>query len=249
MNKKRREIETIIYTTFNILDPSGYNTKKYKELFKGMSDDKFDIWMKKFFASESDHFYLEITPFEDDEVSFDAIQKAADYLEVPLNETMFMPFQNPDGDPIATIDPVPVGYLHSKRLQQILSKKNSFSHSIDMRNQKTGQLMGEDKGGRLSDTENFALAAINAPMAQREYLGPKADDMKMKQAMLKDIANTGHVQMKNLPSRPENKVSLNTLDVYLTGGSLVNDLVTPGLMFKKTLDESKKDDLLSQKYK
>lgn len=117
MDKKRQEIEKLIYDAFNILDKTGTNTKTYKAFFSHMTDKEFNSYMKNFLNNDSENFYLEIHPFVDGrEPKITDIKECADMLGVPLTENMWMPFANPDGEPLRTVAPVPVGYLHMKRL-------------------------------------------------------------------------------------------------------------------------------------
>ena len=247
MNAKRKKIEEMIYGVFDRLDKTGTNTKKYKAIFSRMDDKAFNSYMKKFFADDSRNYYLEILPFER-EPKLEHIKEAADYLKVPLEEYVYLPFSNPDGEPLRTRYKVPVGYIHIKRLQQILSKKNSFSVNIENRNVKTGQVISDDKNARVSDIENFALVAIGADEALKEFMGPRADDMIMKQQMIKDIHRDGYVALNSLKSDIKDKQALNTLDVYFMGAGILTDLVTPGLMFRKTLDDRKEQETIKEKY-
>lgn len=137
MNAKRKAIEEIVYKTFSALDKTGSNTVHYKTLFSKMNDAEFDKFMKNFLNDEDQNFYLEIEPYVK-EPSMDDIEEAAKILGVPLYEKVTMPFINPNGEPIVTSYEVPVGYVPLKRVQQILTKKNTMSTNISKRNPKTG---------------------------------------------------------------------------------------------------------------
>jgi hypothetical protein len=109
LNSKRKQVEELIYKVIGILDKSGENLKRYKSVFSGMTDEAFDKTMKKFLADDTENFYLEIVPFES-EPKMEDIKEAADYLKVPLEEYVYMPYINNDAeDPIRTAYPVPVG--------------------------------------------------------------------------------------------------------------------------------------------
>ncbi len=250
MNAKRAKIEKLIYETMDLLDKRGVNSNFYKTLFGNMTDTQFDAYMKDFLQDDSQNFYLEVEPFKPGgEPSMQDIENAADHLGVPLTENMWMPYINRDGEPIRTIAPVPVGYIHIKRLQQLLSKKNTMSTSIAQRDAKFNQVTSADKSGRVSDSENYALVAINADLAMREFMGARADDSVKKQQMLKDIATFGTTSLKDMPDDIENKVSLNLLDVYFTGCHIQTDLITPGLQTIYTQNMKKAKDLQQEKYK
>ena len=135
-----------------------------------------------------------------------------------------------------------------KRLQQMLFKKNSVPTSTALRNQKTGQLTGHDKGGMLTDAENFALSTIGAEYAQREFMSVRSDDIKGKEQMLKLIQRDGYFNLKDIDSTLSDKTTLNTIDILLIGAGIKSDLVTPGLALNRTIEEKKKKDLSSEKY-
>lgn len=234
---KRKNMETMIYDVFTALDPSGANTEKYKNMFSSMTDKQFDDFFKKFFKDENQYLLLDIIDYER-ELKMEQAEKAAKILDVPLFEKVAIPFANDDKDnPVVTKHSVPVGYLHIKRVQQILSKKNTTSTDISSRSALTGQVVGKDKNARDTDMENFALVTLGAEQSLREFLGPRSDDHVMKMEMYSDIAKNGYVSLDNLTDKVENKTTLNTVDTYFIGMGIKSDLVTPGLVIKKTLNE------------
>jgi len=245
---KRKKMEDLIYGTFNILDKTGKNTQKYKERYSKMSNEQFDKEMKKFLNNPDAYFYLEIEPYAV-EVSMKEAQKAADFLKVPLFEHVIMPFANPEGDPVVTQQPVLTGYIHIKRVQQMVSKKNSMSIHIGQRNPKTGMVSGDDKNARASDVENIALIAVGAKDSMKELIGARSDDLRAKTEMLKRIKDDGYVSLEDIPSNKTDKVALNTLDVFFTCAGLKTNLVTDGLALPRTLNNLNKDvSSISAKY-
>lgn len=230
----RKQMEETIYSVFDALDPSGITTTRYRDMFKPMSDTQFDNFFKEFFADENLYLTLDTVDYERD-LKIENVEKAAKIINVPLFEKVVMPFANGDkNNPVISKFEVPVGYVHVKRVQQILFKKNSTSTDITQRSALTGQVTGKDKNGRESDNENVALLALNSTAILQEFMGPRADDMVMKQEMYAQIAKKGFVSLEELPNNVENKTTLNTLDVYLMGMGIQSDLVTPGLILKNT---------------
>lgn len=234
---KRKKMESLIYQVFDALDETGTNTKKYKDMFSKMSDKEFDDFFKQLFSNEDEYLVLDVVDYERD-LRIEHVEKAANILGVPLFEKVVMPFVNMDTEnPIVTKYEVPVGYVHIKRVQQILSKKNTTSTDISSRSALTGQVVGKDKNARDSDAENFALVTIDAENTLREFLGPRADDLVMKNEMYSEISRKGFVSLEELTSDVNNKITLNAIDVHLIGMGIKSDLVTDGLMVKKTLNE------------
>ena len=206
-------------------------------MFSKMSDTQFDKWFKDFFDNPKAYLVLNICDYENT-IQLDDIEDAAKVLNIPLFETVYMPYVTMDKKKtIATPIPVPVGYLNIKRTQQTISKKNGLSTSIDTRSALTAQVTGADKNGRESDLENTMLASLGMVNTMRELNGPRADDMSMKNQMLHDIALNGYVKLEDLDDDVENKTTLNTVNVFLLGMGLDSDLVTKGLMLPASLKD------------
>ena len=234
---KREKMEKLIYDTFNALDPTKANTKKYQEMFSSMTDAQFDKFFKELFKDPSLYLILNICDYEID-LKIEDIEKAAKVLNIPLFEKVAFPHYTMDKNKvIVTKEKVPVGYCHVKRTQQTLAKKNGLSTTVDSRSSLTGQVTGGDKNGRESDLENSMLISLGMTEVLKELNGPRADDPVMKQQMYTAINTKGYVSLEDMDSDPANKTTLNTVDVYLLGMGLNSDLVNKGLMTKKTLNE------------
>lgn len=123
-------------------------------------------------------------------------------------------------------------------MQQILSKKNTTSTDISKRSAITNQVVDKDKNARISDQETFSLITINATDSLRELLGGRADDSVMKTEMYSEINKKGYVSLDELTNNPNNKTTLNTVDVHLLGMGIKSDLVTKTLALPKTLKEN-----------
>ena len=212
-------------TVMNKLDPSGENAKIYHEKLDKMTDAQFDKWAKAFFADEKQNLYLEIVEYERD-LSLEQIEDAAKFLGVPLYERVAIPYLNGDPELVTvTPTPVPVGYIHIKRMPQSVHHKNSGSTSIRRRSSKTGQVTGEDKNGRNTDVETYSLSAYGATNTLAEFLGPRADDEVKKNQMYAAIEADGACYASQLHSTQEDKVAINTLDVYYNGQGFSTNLV------------------------
>ena len=234
---KRAKMEKLIYDTFSALDPTGANTKKYKQMFSGMTDAQFDKFFKEFFKNPNSFLILTVCDYNID-LRLEHIEKAANILKIPLFEKIACPHYTMDkNNVVVSKEAVPVGYCHIKRTQQTLAKKNGLSTTVDSRSSITGQVTGGDKNGRESDLENSMLISMGMTEVLKELNGPRADDPVMKQQMYSAIATKGYVSLDDMDSDPANKTTLNTVDVYLMGMGLNSDLVTKGLMTKKTLRE------------
>ena len=228
-NTKKSKMTSLIYKCFDAFDPTGFNTKRYKDLFNPMSEAKFKSFMKEFFENEYHYLTFEMVDYER-EVQIENIEKAAKVLNVPLYERVTFPhFTMDTEDAIVTPAPIPVGYINLKRPQQTVMKKNGMSTSINKRSAITNQATGEDKNGRESDLENCMLTSLNMPNTIKELNGPRADDSVMKKEMLQSIANRGYFTLSELTDDLTNKTTLNTVDTFFLGMELKTDLVTKSL--------------------
>ena len=236
-HSKRLEMERYIYSVFSTLDPTGTNTDFYRSFFSKMTDKEFDNFFDGFVKDENAYLTLTVTAFEND-ITMDAIEKTAKLMNEQLYEYVVMPYGSKDKDkPIMTPYPVPVGYIHEKRVQQTAIKKNSTSIDISERDAKTAQVVNHDKNGRESIDENYGLITYGAKKAAKEFMSFRADDMKMKEEAYTKIRQNGFVSQNDLTDRVENKTTLNMLDTYLICMGIKSDLVTGGYLVTKTLNK------------
>ena len=243
----RNRIEKRILDTFSILDKTGDNTAKYKQILKNMSDKE----LEDFLNNDDENFYLEIEAYKREPKMSD-IEETADFLGVPLYEYVALPFlegEDPEDGISTTPVPVAVGYLHMKRVQQMLNKKNSMSIHVNKRQGKTGQVIGSDKNSRVSDVENINLIVAGLTETMKEFNGPRADNLKAKAEMANAISTNGFVSQKDYSNNKKDKVALNTLDVFFTAAMIKTDLITDGLLLPRTLEQKKDNGSISMKYR
>jgi hypothetical protein len=238
MNRaKRKEMEDLIYTFFDLFDPSGRNTEYYRNKFKSMSDAEFDQYFKLLFEQDDPYLTATMVDYENP-LKIENIEKAAKFLDVPLFEKVVLPYASQDpNNPIITKHECLVGYLNIKRLQQLNFKKIGISTDISERNMITGQVAGHDKNSRNSDQETIALLTVGANVSLKELMSMRADDMVMKAEMNKKIARDGYVAMDELTDKLSNKTTLNSAAVFFIGAGLMTDLVMNDYFLPKTLDE------------
>jgi hypothetical protein len=228
IKEKRKYVMDYVCRMYDTLDPSGTNTQKFRKEWEPLSDEEFSKKMEKFLNDDSiKGFYLEIIEFERD-LSLENVFECAKQMNIPLFENVALPHINGDPDnAIVTPEPVPVGYIHAKRMQQTLLKKNSGSIHIEQRNPKTGQVNGDDKNAVTSNVETYSMVATDSNDALRELLGPRADNMTAKNEMYNAINRDGFVSLNELSNRQEDKVAVNTLDEYFMMQGLRTNLVYP----------------------
>ena len=222
---RRKVFMDYLDSILNTLDPSGANSKLYHEKFDKMSDNQFDSYIKRFFEDDKQNFYLEIVEYERD-LTMENINACADMMGVPLYERIALPYLTGDKENVlVSKTKVPVGFIHEKRMPQTLMKKSAASIKIENRNPKTGQVVGEDKNARNSDSEVYSLATLGAMSALKEFMSARADDTKSKNEMYAAIAKNGYVSLEELSDDPYSKIGLNTFDVYFLMQGLRTNMI------------------------
>lgn len=237
MVSNRKEIEQLIYDTFDAMDPSGMNTERYRNEFSNMDDTQFEKFMKDFLKNPDENFILEIAEFEND-LTMDNMEKAAKVLGIPLYEYVYMPHLTMDKKNIVVSkEKCLVGYINVKRTQQLLHKKNGISVSNEKVSALTGQVTAKDKNSRDSDIEATLLVSLDADAILQELHGPRADDMVMKREMMNSIATKGYVSLEDLPNVPTNKTTLTSVNTYIIGSQLKSDLISDSYILPKLSNE------------
>lgn len=235
----RKKAEKMVYDVMNKLDPSGVNTKKYKEMFANMTDTDFNKFMISMWEDDSMNFVLDIVDHER-ELTIDMVQDAANVLGIPLEEYVIMPFINMDRDnPVVSKCKYITMYIIDKRMQQMTQKKNSTSIHINSRSATTGQVDGDDKNGRSSDVENAALITIGAVNSARELNGFRADGLQRKNKAYSDITTNGYVSLEEVEASAGigDRTVLNTIDTFYLGMGIKTDLIDDSLILNKTIKE------------
>ena len=221
---KRPKIEKLMKSVFNTLDKTGLNTKRYQDELFSLDDAAFFRYIKKLTSNPRYNLELQVLPGKN-EPNLEEINAALDILGVPEKEYVYMRHEGNKNNPLRTRYKQTVGYIHIRRLQQLLSKKNTYSLSIKQRNQKNNQVTGHDAIARISDLEVNALKAINADSILRELMGPRADSSDMKTDLYTQISTYGYSELNIMEGSLRNKRTLNTVSQYLIGAGLDNDLL------------------------
>ena len=235
MNAQRKKAEALIYKFFDAIDPTKANSAFYKEMFSKMSDEQF-----KKFCERRLPFRLQTKAFEA-ETNPDKCIKGLKAIGVPTLEKVTLPsvYTNKDGIPVTSNNEALVGYLNLKRLKQLATKKSGYNTNIDVRNPKTGQIVGNAKGVE-SDRELESLVLQNMDATIAEFSHAKGDDMEAKNKMYNQINTTGQVSLKDLKSDKSDQVARTTVDVYLIGSGIMTNLIEEDYMTPYTLSMKKK---------
>lgn len=230
MDKKRQEVEILVYKVMDELDPTGTNSTHYKEKFSNMSDAQFTKFLKTTFPFR---FYSK--PFEI-EPTMTNIKNAADTLGIPLTEKVSLPYlyKDKNGNPVKTKE-CAVLYTNTKKMKQFVTKKNGMSLDIDNRDMRTGLLNGVDKNGKMSDREFESLIINGNDETIKEFSRFRADAMEQKSQALNTINLTGTLSLSDLKSESDEVLSRNMLDAYFIGAQLKTNLISDTYQLNSTI--------------
>ena len=244
MTDKRKQIEDLVTKTLSLMDPSGINTKKYQDMFAKMSDQQFTQWITALLKDDKSNFRLDVEEFGGGArvLKYENVEKAADFLGVHIYEHVYLPHlsSNPNR-PIRTKQPVLVGWLNVKRTQQLVSKKTGLAAGDNDRDELTGIIKGDDKGGTTTAIENEVLAGVGADIIISEISGARGDNVKEYDNMLKEIAETGSVKLADIKTNAYDKPTLLMADMYFMAMGLKTDLISESYYgvgkIKKIIDQ------------
>jgi hypothetical protein len=234
--KKFLRIKDLVLGVVSRLDnQKKLNIKRYTDMFDVFekNPDEFRKWISTMGTASDETIQIFALPFE--EPSMQQIKAAADFEGIPLEEYIYYRQNNPNG--VRSKMKVPVGYCTIKRMQQMLNTKNHYVYDTESTSLKTGQVKDESKCASLSDVEVFALKAINADNALKEFLGPRADNLQKKQQMYQEISQDGFCTLESLKSDKTSSVALNTLNTYLLASGVKSDLINNTLQTEYTINQ------------
>lgn len=234
------KIKNLVMGVIKAMDNSKQlNVKRYDALFQMFekNPDEFRKWDVLNNDALDSSIQIFCMPFE--EPTMPQIKHAADLLHLPLEEYIYYRMNDPRG--IRSKVKVPVGYVHIKRVQQLLSKKNHYAMDNDERSLKTGDVKGESKVASISDVEAYALSAIGADNALKEFYGPRSTNEKKKQEMYREIARDGYCTLSEIDKIKSPSVPLQTINTYLLASGIRSDLINSTLKTDYTIEQDLKN--------
>lgn len=230
IKEARKKVEEKIYKVFDMIDKTGANTEYYKAKFSKMNDKQFYDFFDQDFPLK-----FQSKVFENDP-TIDQIMDALNYLKVPIEEKVNMPFlyRNKDGVPVKS-QSVLVVYMTLKRLKQMVQKKTGYSVNISKRDYRTGLLIDSDKNGNSTDREFESMVTFDLPETIKELATYRADAMNAKSKFYNQINTTGMVSQKDVPVENDDSLARNLISSYLLGAHINSNLVNTEDYLPRTL--------------
>lgn len=227
MTDKRQKIQNLVLGVMDRMDPTGGNSTKYRNMFQTMNDKQFEQWITAFLKDDKSNFRFDIEEFGKMQLKYENIEKAADFLKIPLFEYVYMPHLSSDPNrPVRTRQPVLVGYLNIKRPQQMVAKKTGLAIGDQERDEITGAVKGDSKGGTTSGIENELLAGVGADEIISEICGARGDNIQEYDEMVSAIAETGSVRLEDVKTTIYDKPTLLKADIFLRAMGYKTDMIS-----------------------
>lgn len=219
-NKKREEIELLLYKILDTVDPSHTNSDYYRELFSSMNNNEFYHFWERRLPIRLHYEIFKIEP------GMDEIFKAFKILNKPLMERVNMPYVYRDstGKPVQS-QPCLVIYIHIKRMKQMVKNKSHIAMNTEIRDMRTGLLTSHDKGGKETDREFESLAAYGLEYTMDEFARFRADALQAGAEANNIILAKGSISDKDFTVANDDDLAKNMLNVYLLAANIHSNLV------------------------
>ncbi|BDD79571.1 hypothetical protein [Burkholderia phage FLC9] len=222
MAGNRKAAEAVILEWIEKLIPDSGNRELYVNLFAGMDDAAFAVWMEKLERQEI-RLAVVAPNLAKSSLDIDRNLKLADELGHNFFERILIDNGN-DIPPYLS----PIRYLvvdlPLRRQAQLLVKKISIPEDTKSVDDFTGQPTGKSKGSKISYPETQIMAALNLDANLTEMLKYRGGDEKGFDALNSSISKTGGVSLQSIEKLGTQVKSTQTLSIILTCMHLENTL-------------------------
>lgn len=170
-----------------------YKTLATKEVYdsaekslNSLTDDKFKDRM----LSGNMVLYIVVPPFSD--VSFENIKKAANILDIPLEEHIFIPELG-----AFSTEKCPVGVSYYQFLEHHSDVYSSIRGSEKYQSLSGQPTRGKSRGGgqSIGNLDVYALLTQDTTSVLKELMGPRSDQHAAKRIMYNNIIENGETDL------------------------------------------------------
>lgn len=223
MAKNRAGAEALILKWIDKIDPTGVNTKMYKdEIFPSLSNERFDAWMKQIETGQ-EYLFINIPNLIGKKVNVANNLKVAKEMGVKL-------FQK-----ITQTDPVTgkrytgtreylIMDLPVRRQIQMITNKISIQDAGAKRDDLSGQISGSNKGAGMSYPETLVLFSQNLDNCIEELLKVRGGDVEASRLVADSITNQGSATLTSVEKLPSRAKSSDTLSTFMKAMHLDNNM-------------------------
>jgi len=218
----RKIAEEFIYKFIKDIDPSGYNTEKYKIIFTEMNDKEFDDYMVG--LRDKTKFLVLFKPaFKTKEITLENNLKIAKKYNVKFFQKLVVTNNDTTPDYKTPIEYLVID-LPFKRQSQNLIKKINIPENNKTIDQLTGQPTGISQGAKISYPELQLLTSMGLDKSIEELIKYRGGDKGGFNAYNTMFIKYGVANLKTLENYSTSVESTNTLKVYLSSMHLRSSL-------------------------
>lgn len=224
----RKAAEEFLLTFMGEITKGKANQRIYAELFKNMNDQQFfefvDRIEKGLENKQSVPIWASNTDKNED-INFDNIIKLAKKYGVVL-ETQLIITDEATGIEFITPKTSYVGITEFRKQRQMLQKKFGAGKDDNTIDDLTGQVVGESKGGGISNPENQILKTLGLIVTGQELNDVRGGDLKALDAYKNELITTGSASVYQSLRKGGGVKSMKTLHYLLRQRFIDNNLNT-----------------------
>lgn len=218
----RKKAQDFILTYIDKILPGGLNRQQYEALFKEMSDQEFDVFMKQLESGE--RFLVGIVPNNGPtKVTVENNLAVAKELGHQFFQKLWI---GPKKGIPAYLTPIPYLVMNTvvRRQSQHMRKKQSIPQNDKSIDQLTGQPTGASKGAQVSYPELQVLLGMDLDNTTVELIKYRGGDKGGYNALNAMISRYGSANIKTLQNYATGVQSTKMLKTFLTAAHLKNTL-------------------------
>ena len=209
----RKAAEEFILTFMGEITKGKNNQRIYSELFKNLTDEQFEEFVKKI---EDNITKLSGVPIwasntdKNEELNFDNVVKLAKKYNVNLMQKLILT-DDTTGIKYITPNESFVGIAEFRKQRQMLQKKFGAGKDDNTIDDLTGQVTGESKGGGISNPENQILETLGLILTNQELADVRGGDLKALEHYRSELISTGKANVRDSLRKGNGVKSIKTL--------------------------------------
>ena len=218
---KRKQVEDYLLENMSVLDPSGTNTARLKNMFDKMSDKEFDDMMCSV-RDGNDKLAVIYTPALKVYLRMENIFRVAKKIGLKIIEKLFLNDES-TGRRYKTPHEYMVIRVPVRRLKQVIMDKISVPDSDTKVDTFTGQVVKPDKGSSISSIEAQTILSKNLTTSIYELTNVRGGNITQFANFKSQLQETGSASLSVLDPTARVKSSI-ILSVYLRCMLIDNNL-------------------------
>lgn len=205
-----------------VLDPSGYNTLRYKDKFAKMNETKFKAYIKAL-SEGTTQIDVQFPPVETS-LHMDDIYAAAEITKTKLFQRIWMT------DPITQEEYLSneeylIANVPIRRLQQFVAKKMSVPDNDNKTDMLTGQVIQESRATSMSNPEIQMLYAKGLKNTLLELVKVRGGDVTAYSEFKRQLEETGFSDISQVLNGNTHAGAVGVADSILRGMGLDSNFI------------------------